>query len=125
MKKYYLGLDIGTNSVGWAVTDEKYNICKFNGKSMWGIRLFDGAETAAERRVKRSTRRRLQRQRERIDLLQELFADEIAKVDETFFLRLNESRLNVLDKSLKEKHPLFINNDYSEKEYYKQQPTII
>lgn len=124
MKKYYLGLDIGTNSVGWAVTDEKYNICKFNGKSMWGIRLFDGAETAAERRVKRSTRRRLQRQRERIDLLQELFADEIAKVDETFFLRLNESRLNVLDKSLKEKHPLFINNDYSEKEYYKQYPTI-
>ena len=25
MQKYYLGLDIGTNSVGWAVTDENYN----------------------------------------------------------------------------------------------------
>ena len=25
-KKYYLGLDIGTNSVGWAVTDENYNL---------------------------------------------------------------------------------------------------
>lgn len=25
-KKYYLGLDIGTNSVGWAVTDENYII---------------------------------------------------------------------------------------------------
>lgn len=32
---YYLGLDIGTNSVGWAVTDPQYNICKFNQKSMW------------------------------------------------------------------------------------------
>ena len=28
-KKYYLGLDIGTNSVGWAVTDENYNLCKY------------------------------------------------------------------------------------------------
>lgn len=23
-KDYYLGLDMGTNSVGWAVTDENY-----------------------------------------------------------------------------------------------------
>ena len=53
-KKYYLGLDIGTNSVGWAVTDENYNLCKFNGKKMWGIRLFEDAKTAAERRTKRS-----------------------------------------------------------------------
>lgn len=27
-KKYYLGLDMGTSSVGWAVTDENYNICR-------------------------------------------------------------------------------------------------
>ncbi len=26
-EKYYLGLDIGTNSVGWAVTDETYHLC--------------------------------------------------------------------------------------------------
>lgn len=25
---YYVGLDIGTNSVGWAVTDTKYNILR-------------------------------------------------------------------------------------------------
>lgn len=23
---YYLGLDMGTNSVGWAVTDKNYNL---------------------------------------------------------------------------------------------------
>lgn len=34
-KKYYLGLDIGTNSVGWAVTDENYNLYKYAGKRMW------------------------------------------------------------------------------------------
>ena len=26
MSKYYIGLDIGTESVGWAVTDTQYNI---------------------------------------------------------------------------------------------------
>ena len=31
---YYLGLDVGTSSVGWAVTDTDYNILKFRGKSM-------------------------------------------------------------------------------------------
>ena len=28
---YYIGLDIGTNSVGWAVTDKDYNVLKFKG----------------------------------------------------------------------------------------------
>lgn len=27
-QKYYMGLDMGTASVGWAVTDDKYNIIK-------------------------------------------------------------------------------------------------
>lgn len=33
---YYLGLDIGTESVGWAVTDKDYVIPKFKGNAMWG-----------------------------------------------------------------------------------------
>lgn len=36
---YYVGLDIGTNSVGWAVTDTKYNILRKKGKSMWGRKI--------------------------------------------------------------------------------------
>ena len=27
-EKYYLGLDMGTSSVGWAVTDDQYEIIK-------------------------------------------------------------------------------------------------
>lgn len=123
-KKYYLGLDIGTASVGWAVTDEAYNLCKYKGKRMWGIRLFEEAKTAEDRRMKRSNRRRLSRRRQRIDLLQELFASEMAKVDATFFLRLNESRLHLEDKSTGEKYPLFIDKDYNDTHYYKDYPTI-
>lgn len=77
---YYLGLDIGTGSIGWAVTDMEYNILKFNGKAMWGVRLFDAAETAADTRVARAGRRRLERQRQRIKYLQEFFAEAITGV---------------------------------------------
>ena len=49
---YYIGLDVGTNSVGWAVTDKEYNIPKFKGNAMWGIRLFDEAKDASGRRAR-------------------------------------------------------------------------
>ena len=79
---YYIGLDMGDASVGWAVTDTNYNILKFNGKALWGIRLFDSANTAASTRVFRSGRRRIDRTTWRLKMLQELFAEEIAMVDE-------------------------------------------
>ena len=61
MQEYYLGLDIGTDSVGWAVTDLQYKILKKNGKALWGPRLFPEANTAADRRANRIARRRIER----------------------------------------------------------------
>ena len=58
---YYVGVDAGTNSVGWAVTDHDYNLLKFKGKHMWGVRLFDEATDASTRRINRGNRRRLER----------------------------------------------------------------
>ena len=52
-ENYYVGLDIGTDSVGWAVTDRQYNLLRAKGKDMWGAYLFDPAKTAAERRGRR------------------------------------------------------------------------
>ena len=123
-QNYYLGLDIGTNSVGWAVTDSSYHLCQFKHKDMWGIRLFDEAKTAQERRTARCARRRLERRKQRIDLLQELFAVEMNKVDDTFFIRLNESRLHLEDKIVPAKHPLFRDENYTDREYYQEYPTI-
>ena len=77
---YYIGLDIGTSSVGWAVTDLDYRLRRFNRKTMWGVRLFEGAETAATRRTFRVNRRRLNRRKERLGLLKEFFAAEINKI---------------------------------------------
>ena len=54
---YYIGLDVGTNSVGWAVSDPEYNVLRFKGNSMWGARLFEEANPAADRRAARIARR--------------------------------------------------------------------
>lgn len=62
-KNYYIGLDIGTNSVGYAVTDTDYNIIRLKDKRAWGVRLFDEANTASDRRAKRTNRRRLDRRK--------------------------------------------------------------
>ena len=78
-KEYYIGLDCGTESVGFAVTDTEYNVLKFNGKSMWGTRVFDEASTAADRRMHRSARRRYERKKERIRLLQGLLLRRLRK----------------------------------------------
>lgn len=121
---YYIGLDMGDASVGWAVTDTNYNILKFNGKALWGIRLFDSANTAASTRVFRSGRRRIDRTTWRLKMLQELFADEIAKVDTGFFMRLEDSRLQLDDKREKAVYNLFVDKSYTDKEFYQQYPTM-
>ena len=65
-RKYYLGLDMGTSSLGWAVTDPEYHLIRAKGKDLWGVRLFQEAESAAVRRTQRVSRRRLQREKARI-----------------------------------------------------------
>ncbi len=121
-KPYYLGLDIGTDSVGYAVTDKEYNLLKFHGEPAWGVTIFDAASLSAERRSFRSSRRRLDRRQQRVTLIQELFANEIAKVDERFFIRLKESALYRED--VGDTYTLFNDDNYTDKDYYAQYPTI-
>ncbi len=122
--KNFLGLDIGTNSVGWAVTDENYNLKKFHNNLMWGVHLFDEAEQSADRRSFRTARRRLDRRKQRIALLQEFFAKDILKKDETFFLRLKESGLLPEDSEHRTKNIFFDDDDFTDKEYFEKYPTI-
>lgn len=129
-QEYYLGLDIGTGSVGWAVTDMNYEILKSHGKAMWGVRLFDSAETAEVRRTARTSRRRLMRRNWRIELLQSLFVDEITKIDDGFFHRMKESQYHVDDKRNSDgtipslPYALFVDQNYTDKDYHKEFPTI-
>ncbi len=120
-QNYFVGFDMGTNSVGYAVTNENYELCKFNGEPMWGATLFDEANSAKERRAVRSARRRLDRRQQRVRLVQELFAEEIGKIDDGFFRRIKESYLYPEEKE--DKVRIFDTYE-KQREYAHKFPTI-
>ena len=129
-QEYYLGLDLGTASTGWAITDPEYHVLRKHGKALWGVRLFESASTAKERRMFRTGRRRLDRRNWRIQILQEIFAEEICKIDPGFFLRMKESKYYPEDKRdingncPELPYALFVDNDFTDKDYHKKFPTI-
>ncbi len=123
-KKYYLGLDIGTDSVGYAVTDENYKPLKFHGEPMMGTHLIDATEENVVRRGFRTARRRLDRRQQRVRLIREIFAGEIAKVDPLFYKRLDCSALFAEDKEIPSKNSFFNDSDYQDRDYHKEYPTI-
>lgn len=124
--EYYLGLDIGTDSVGWCVTDPNYKVLKAKGKATWGVRLFDAANSAADRRGFRTARRRLHRRNQRVKLVQELLGSEVSKVDPLFFMRLEESKFHFGDKKpeVRQRYTLFADQLYTDKDYHREFPTI-
>lgn len=123
-ERYYVGLDMGTASLGWAVTDEKYRLIRRKGKDLWGVRLFDTANTAAERRTNRVAKRRLARERAREGYLRMVFAPAIEAVDPGFYQRLDDSKYCKEDKIVKQPFALFAGNGYTDKDYYEQYPTV-
>ena len=123
-QKYYLGLDMGTSSLGWAVTDPDYNLLRAKGKDLWGVRLFPEAESAAGRRTQRVSRRRLQREKARIGFVREVFADAINEVDPGFYQRLDDSKYFPEDKMEVQRFSLFSGKGFTDREYYDQFKTV-
>ena len=133
-KPYSIGLDIGTNSVGWAIITDDYKVPSkkmkvlgntdkhFIKKNLIGALLFDEGTTAEDRRLKRTARRRYTRRKNRLRYLQEIFSKEMSKVDSSFFRRLDDSFLVPEDKR-GSKYPIFATL-VEEKEYHKKFPTI-
>ena len=133
-KNYTIGLDIGTNSVGYAVINDNYKVpakkMKVLGntdkktikKNLMGVLLFDAGETSAATRLKRGTRRRYTRRRNRLRYLQEILGPELAKVDANFLHRLAESSLVTEDKEFSA-YPIFGDRE-EELLYHKTYKTI-
>jgi len=121
---YFIGLDMGTSSVGYAVSNEQYEILNFRQKAMWGVRLFDEAQTAADRRMARTSRRRLARRNLRLKLLQDLFSEAINAVDPGFYQRLKDSFFYPEDKDEEQIFSLFADSDFTDKDYHKKYLTI-
>ncbi|MYU93015.1 type II CRISPR RNA-guided endonuclease Cas9 [Ligilactobacillus salivarius] len=123
MERYHIGLDIGTSSIGWAVIGDDFKIKRKKGKNLIGIRLFKEGDIAAERRGFRTQRRRLNRRKWRLKLLEEIFDPYMAEVDKYFFARLKESNLSPKDSNKKYLGSLLF-PDVSDSNFYDKYPTI-
>lgn len=123
-KEYYVGIDLGTNSCGWAVTDKNYKLMRLKGKDAFGARLFSQASSSKQRRTNRTNRRRMARRKFRIQLLNSLLGPAVEKVDPDFLIRLQYSALDKEDKKKYsgrdiKSYPLFPTKQ-KEVEFYKK-----
>lgn len=96
---------------------------------MWGSRIFKEAQTAEKRRIFRGTRRRIDRRRERINMLQSLMIKDVEKEYPNFFPMLRETSLDYEDKNISEKilgkkYNLFSNEKETDIDYYQKFKTI-
>lgn len=133
-KEYSIGLDIGTNSVGWSVIRPDYDLIKkkmkihgntnsqYKKKNLWGVRLFDEGKTAEDTRLKRISRRRYTRRKYRLKELQTIFSPHIAEIDSNFFHRLSETFYVAEDRTYSG-YPIY-DNLAQEKDYHRKFPTI-
>ena len=84
--------------------------------------MFEEAQDSSGTRSYRTNRRRLARRKYRINLLRDIFREEIDKVDSSFFERLDDSFYKIEDKKNHNVHNLF-NDSYTDKEFFGLYPT--
>ena len=120
--KYGISLDMGTNSIGWAVvwdSGEKADqiVCR-KGKRLYGARLFDSAEDSKKYRSARSARRTLGKKIWRLNLLKGVLKDYVLNEDKDFFKNLH------LTQTHQGSNILFREPNYQDKDYFREFPTI-
>ena len=123
VNNYHIGLDIGTSSIGWVAMGEDGKPLRVKGKTAIGARLFREGNPAADRRMFRTTRRRLNRRKWRLKLLDEIFDPYITSVDSTFLARLKQSNLSPKDLRKEFNGPMLF-PDLTDKQYHLDYPTI-
>lgn len=114
---YQIGLDLGVGSIGWAVVDENNKLVRRRGQNLWGVRLFDEAKAAKERRLFRRQRRTINKRTWRLNLLKNELRSYVLKEDSKFFERLAKSQTKP------EQYFLF-DSKYNDTTYMREFPTI-
>lgn len=61
---YYISLTINDDAIGWCVLNKDYTLQRAKGKDMWGTRELGIAETSADCRLRRASRRSLKREKQ-------------------------------------------------------------
>lgn len=131
MKQYSVGLDIGTASIGWVALTPQNRLMRAKGHELIGVRLFEPADTAQQRRIQRTTRRRIARRRWRIRMLNSIFDAQLSSVDPSFLARRKYSWVHEQDRDNAQHYYggiLFGTADeiasHKDAAFYEQYPTI-
>lgn len=126
-KDYVIGIDIGTNSIGWAVLNMDYTLMKLKHHNAWGAFLFSDGKTAKDRRLARSARTHYRRRTLRIEELQMLMGEDVLAVDDSFFIKLKQSYLHNQNEDPingRKNHYNLFEGEFTDKDYYQLYPTI-
>ncbi len=119
---YGISLDMGTNSIGWAVVwdsgDKADQIVVRKGQRLYGARLFVAPEDSKKYRSARSARRTLGKKIWRLNLLKGVLKDYVLKEDKDFFKNLH------LTQTHQGSNILFREPNYQDKDYFHDFPTI-
>lgn len=119
---YGISLDMGTNSIGWAVVwdsgEKADQIVVRKGQRLYGARLFDAAEDSQKYRSARSARRTLGKKIWRLNLLKGVLKDYVLKEDKDFFKNLH------LTQTHQGSNILFREPNYQDKDYFDDFRTI-
>lgn len=117
---YLIGMDIGTNSVGIAMTDKDYNVINVNGKRAMCSRKLGKAETATKRRAARGARIRIDRNQTRQSFVLDALIDIFENLNPNFATYIKESGLHENDRSV----PLSESEKQRIRRINKEYPTI-
>lgn len=123
MSKLNVGLNLNDSAIGWSVMDDNFRPVRKNGKTLTGVYKFEPGVSAEDRRLHRSSRRRTNRVKTRIKLLNSLMEEHLKKEDPTFLDRLARSNRAVSDPKRNFEHS-FLFPDGSESDYKENYPTI-
>lgn len=132
MKNINIGLDMGIASVGWAIYDQEGQ--KFLDR---GVKIFNQANSAADRRSNRALRRRYHRQFHRIERFNRLLEKNNINYQQTQDTNLLEKRIKGLTQEISQQEVLNIlrfflkyrgynpvGNDTRENSYKKEYPNL-
>ena len=123
---YAISLDIGNASVGWSAFTPNYHLVRAKGHELIGARLFEPAQTAENRRMARTTCRRLSRRRWRLHMLDALFDAHLAEVDPSFLVRRKYSWVHPADENNADHWygGILFDSKNQDKRFYEDYPTI-
>ena len=124
-KDYVIAVDPGVESVGVsAVYVDSVPVMKNNNTPLSVSVKLGETFKGSERRKFSSPRNRIHHMNSRKKAIAKVLRESVIEEDKTFFQRLKKSSYKFEDKNLSEKNILYVDNGYTDKNFFHEYPTF-